>query len=49
MCNYLSYNVIRITVTEVKVVEKGKAVLYPHPGKTASVRRVHGIIEQKAR
>ena len=29
------------------VVEKGKAVLYPKRGKSASVRKLHGIIEHK--
>jgi AbrB family looped-hinge helix DNA binding protein len=29
------------------VVEKGKAVLYPHRGNASSVRRVHGIIKHK--
>lgn len=70
----ISYNVKRITMTEVKVhgkylvvipkdvrealgikigetvefvVEKGKAVLYPHRGSAASVRRIHGIIRHK--
>ena len=74
MHNYLSYNVKRITMTEVKVhekylvvipkdvrealgikigetvefvVEKGKAVLYPHRGSLASVNRIHGIIKHK--
>jgi AbrB family looped-hinge helix DNA binding protein len=74
MHNYLSYNVKRITMTEVKVhekylvvipkdvrealgikigetvefvVEKGKAVLYPHRGSLASVKRIHGIIKHK--
>ena len=29
------------------VIEKGKAVLYPHRGSVASVRRLHGIIKHK--
>ncbi len=29
------------------VIEKGRAVLYPHRGSAASVRRVHGIIRHK--
>ncbi len=35
---------IKIGETVEFVVEKGKAVLYPHRGSAASVRRVHGII-----
>lgn len=71
---FLSYNVIRITMTEVKVhekylvvipkdvrkalginigetvefvIEKGRAVLYPHRGSVNSVKRVHGIIRHE--
>ncbi|KAB2945522.1 MAG: AbrB/MazE/SpoVT family DNA-binding domain-containing protein [Candidatus Methanoperedens sp.] len=71
---FLSYNVIRLTMTEVKVhekylvvipkdvrkalginigetvefvIEKGRAVLYPHRGSTQSVKRVHGIIRHE--
>jgi AbrB family looped-hinge helix DNA binding protein len=29
------------------VIEKGKAVLYPHRGNTASVRSLHGIIKHE--
>lgn len=29
------------------VVEKGRAMLYPHRGSAASVKRVHGIIRHK--
>lgn len=29
------------------VIEKGKAVLYPHRGSVASVRRLHGIIKHE--
>ena len=29
------------------VIEKGRAVLYPHRGSEASVKRVHGIIKHK--
>lgn len=70
----ISYNVIRITMTEVKVhnkylivipknvrealgikigetiefvVERGRAVLYPHRGNVKSVKRVHGIVKHK--
>ncbi len=73
-CKFKSFNVIRITMTEVKVhdkylivipknvrealgikigekvefvIEKGKAVLYPHRGSVASVRRLHGIIKHE--
>jgi AbrB family looped-hinge helix DNA binding protein len=38
---------IKIGETVEFVVEKGKAVLYPHRGSVASVRRVHGIIKHK--
>lgn len=29
------------------VIEKGKAVIYPHRGSVASVRRLHGIIKHE--
>ena len=29
------------------VIEKGKAVLYPHRGSVSSVRRLHGIIKHE--
>ncbi len=38
---------IKIGETVEFVVEKGKAVLYPHRGSVASVRRVHGIIKHE--
>jgi len=74
LIRFISYNVIRITMTEVKVhekylivipkdvrealgikvgetvefvIEKGKAVLYPISGSTASVRKLHGIIKHE--
>ncbi|MCX9013012.1 MAG: AbrB/MazE/SpoVT family DNA-binding domain-containing protein [Candidatus Methanoperedens sp.] len=36
---------IKIGETIEFMIEKGKAVIYPHRGSTASVRRVHGIIK----
>lgn len=36
---------IKIGETVEFVIEKGKAVLYPHRGSTASVRSLHGIIK----
>lgn len=38
---------IKIGETVEFVVEKGKAVLYPHRGSLASVKRIHGIIKHK--
>jgi AbrB family looped-hinge helix DNA binding protein len=38
---------IKIGETVELVVEKGKAVLYPHRGSAASVKRIHGIIKHK--
>ncbi len=38
---------IRIGETVEFVIEKGKAVLYPHRGSVASVKRIHGIIKHK--
>ncbi len=38
---------IKIGETVEFVIEKGKAVLYPHRGSVASVRRVHGIVEHE--
>ncbi|MDD1745753.1 MAG: AbrB/MazE/SpoVT family DNA-binding domain-containing protein [Candidatus Methanoperedens sp.] len=38
---------IRIGETVEFVIEKGRAVLYPHRGSAASVRRIHGIIKHK--
>ncbi|MDD5473775.1 MAG: AbrB/MazE/SpoVT family DNA-binding domain-containing protein [Candidatus Methanoperedens sp.] len=38
---------IKIGETVEFVIEKGKAVLYPHRGNAASVGRVHGIIRHK--
>lgn len=38
---------IKIGETVEFVVEKGKAVLYPHRGSVASVRKVHGVIVHK--
>jgi len=38
---------IKIGETVEFVVEKGKAVLYPHRGSIASVKRIHGIIKHK--
>lgn len=38
---------IKIGETVEFVIEKGKAVLYPHRGSAASVRRLHGIIKHE--
>ncbi len=38
---------IKIGETVEFVIEKGKAVLYPHRGSMASVKRIHGIIKHK--
>lgn len=38
---------IKIGETIEFVIERGKAVIYPHRGSTASVRRVHGIIQHE--
>ena len=38
---------IKIGETVEFVIEKGRAVLYPHRGSEASVKRVHGIISHK--
>ena len=38
---------IKIGETVEFVVEKGKAVLYPHRGSVASVKSIHGIIKHK--
>ena len=38
---------IKIGETVEFIVDKGKAVLYPHHRSTASVRRVHGIIRHE--
>ncbi len=38
---------IKIGETVEFVLEKGRAVLYPHRGNIASVRRVHGIIKHE--
>lgn len=38
---------IHIGETVEFVIDKGRAVLYPHRGSAASVRRVHGIIRHK--
>ncbi|NJD78335.1 MAG: AbrB/MazE/SpoVT family DNA-binding domain-containing protein [Candidatus Methanoperedens sp.] len=38
---------IKIGETVEFVIEKGRAVLYPHRGSAASVRRVHGIIKHE--
>ncbi len=38
---------IKIGETVEFVIEKGKAVLYPHRGSEDSVKRVHGIIRHK--
>ncbi|HEY9205520.1 MAG TPA: AbrB/MazE/SpoVT family DNA-binding domain-containing protein [Candidatus Methanoperedens sp.] len=38
---------IKIGETVEFVIEKGRAVIYPHRGSAASVRRVHGIIKHK--
>ncbi len=38
---------IKIGETVEFVIEKGKAVLYPHRGSVASVKRVHGIVKHE--
>lgn len=38
---------IKIGETVEFVIEKGKAVLYPHRGSEVSVKQVHGIIRHK--
>ena len=38
---------INIGETVEFVVEKGRAVLYPHRGSASSVKRVHGTIKHK--
>ncbi len=38
---------IKIGETVEFVIEKGRAVIYPHRGSVASVRRVHRIIKHK--
>ncbi len=38
---------IKIGETVEFVIEKGKAVLYPHRGSVASVKRIHGIIKHE--
>ncbi len=38
---------IKIGETIEFVIEKGKAVLYPHHGSVASVRWVHGIVKHE--
>lgn len=38
---------IKIGETVEFVLEKGRAVLYPHRGSVASVSRVHGIIKHE--
>ena len=38
---------IKIGETIEFVIERGKAVIYPHRGNTTSVRRVHGIVKHE--